>query len=103
MIISEWMGYFLLFESMLDSVLYARDKYLVEGGVMYPDRCTMSMVALGDEELHQKQVGFWDDVYGYKMSCMKSAVIKEACIMVADPKKIITDDFVIKVRRLAKT
>lgn len=28
-IISEWMGYFLLYESMLDSVLYARDKYLV--------------------------------------------------------------------------
>lgn len=27
-IISEWMGYFLLFESMLDSVLFARDKYL---------------------------------------------------------------------------
>jgi protein arginine N-methyltransferase 1 len=28
-IISEWMGYFLLYESMLDSVLFARDKYLV--------------------------------------------------------------------------
>lgn len=28
-IISEWMGYFLLFENMLDSVLYARDKWLV--------------------------------------------------------------------------
>ena len=27
-IISEWMGYFLLFESMLDSVLFARDRYL---------------------------------------------------------------------------
>ncbi len=27
------MGYFLLFESMLDTVLYARDKYLVQGGV----------------------------------------------------------------------
>ena len=27
-IISEWMGYFLLYESMLDSVLWARDKYL---------------------------------------------------------------------------
>ena len=25
-IISEWMGYFLLYESMLDTVLYARDK-----------------------------------------------------------------------------
>lgn len=32
-IISEWMGYFLLFESMLDSVLYARDKYLQPNGV----------------------------------------------------------------------
>lgn len=31
-IISEWMGYFLLFESMLDSVLYARDKWLVSDG-----------------------------------------------------------------------
>ncbi|XP_034019799.1 protein arginine N-methyltransferase 3 [Thalassophryne amazonica] len=30
-IISEWMGYFLLFESMLDSVLYARDLYLDHG------------------------------------------------------------------------
>lgn len=28
-IISEWMGYFLLFENMLNSVLYARDKWLV--------------------------------------------------------------------------
>ena len=28
-IISEWMGYFLIYESMLDTVLYARDKWLV--------------------------------------------------------------------------
>jgi hypothetical protein len=26
------MGYFLLFEAMLDSVLWARDKYLAPGG-----------------------------------------------------------------------
>lgn len=31
-IISEWMGYFLLFEAMLDSVLWARDRYLAPGG-----------------------------------------------------------------------
>lgn len=28
-IISEWMGYCLLYESMLDTVIYARDKWLV--------------------------------------------------------------------------
>jgi len=31
-IISEWMGYFLLYESMLDTVLYARNRWLAPGG-----------------------------------------------------------------------
>ena len=30
-IVSEWMGYCLFYESMLDTVLYARDKWLVSG------------------------------------------------------------------------
>jgi predicted RNA methylase len=33
-IISEWMGYFLLYESMLDCVLFARDKWLNPGGIV---------------------------------------------------------------------
>ena len=33
-IISEWMGYFLLYESMLDCVLFARDKWLVQDGLV---------------------------------------------------------------------
>ena len=45
-IISEWMGYFLLYESMLDSVLYARDKWLVENGLMLPNRVTMHLCAI---------------------------------------------------------
>ncbi|KAJ1461964.1 S-adenosyl-L-methionine-dependent methyltransferase [Pelagophyceae sp. CCMP2097] len=40
-IISEWMGYFLLRESMLDSVIYARDKFLKPGGALYPSHATM--------------------------------------------------------------
>ena len=38
-IISEWMGYFLLYESMLDTVLYARDTYLVRTGVSGCSSC----------------------------------------------------------------
>lgn len=30
-IISEWMGYCLFYESMLNTVIYARDKWLVSG------------------------------------------------------------------------
>lgn len=29
-LISEWMGYFLFYESMLDTVIFGRDKWLVD-------------------------------------------------------------------------
>ena len=45
-IISEWMGYFLLRESMLDSVLYARDKWLKPGGALYPSHCKMYLAPI---------------------------------------------------------
>jgi hypothetical protein len=32
-IVSEWMGYFLFYESMLPAVIHARDKWLVDGGI----------------------------------------------------------------------
>lgn len=50
-IISEWMGYFLLYESMLDCVLWARDKYLKKDtGKMLPDRAKIFVAAIEDEQ-----------------------------------------------------
>ncbi|KAK3585529.1 hypothetical protein CHS0354_022937 [Potamilus streckersoni] len=95
-IISEWMGYFLLFESMLDTVLYARDKYLSPGGKVYPDKFSIHLAALGDLDFYKKHVIFWDDVYGFRMSCMKSEVIKEVLVDVIEQEKIISDSCVIK-------
>ena len=43
-IVSEWMGYFLLFEGMLDSVITARKKHLKEGGRVLPNRCAICHV-----------------------------------------------------------
>jgi len=40
-IISEWMGYFLLRESMLDSVLVARDRFLKPDGALYPSHARL--------------------------------------------------------------
>ncbi|KAK7176851.1 hypothetical protein R3I93_000942 [Phoxinus phoxinus] len=95
-IISEWMGYFLLFESMLDSVLYARDRYLAEDGLVFPDRCNISLAAVGDTEKHSNRIAFWDDVYGFKMMCMKKAVIPEAVVEVLKPETVISEPAVIK-------
>uniref|UniRef100_A0A7S1XT92 type I protein arginine methyltransferase n=1 Tax=Phaeomonas parva TaxID=124430 RepID=A0A7S1XT92_9STRA len=49
-IVSEWMGYFLLRESMLDSVLVARDNHLKEDGIMMPSHATMYLAPITYEE-----------------------------------------------------
>ena len=57
-IISEWMGYFLLYESMLDTVLYARDKYLVEqGGLIFPDKATIFVAGIEDGDYKDEKIG----------------------------------------------
>lgn len=55
-IISEWMGYFLLYESMFDSVLFARDKWLAPDGILMPDKATMFIAALDDEDYYKKKL-----------------------------------------------
>lgn len=40
-LLSEWMGYCLLYESMLSSVLLARDRWLKPGGAILPDTATI--------------------------------------------------------------
>ena len=50
------MGYFLLYESMFDSVLYARDKWLAEDGIMMPDTAKMYIAALDDEHYYNKKL-----------------------------------------------
>lgn len=61
-IISEWMGYFLLFESMLDTILDARDKYLKPDGLLLPDHVCLKVAALEDIRYQKQKYGFWDDV-----------------------------------------
>lgn len=58
-IISEWMGYFLLYESMLDTVLWARDRYLRKDGkgLIFPDKATIFMAGIEDGEYKDEKIG----------------------------------------------
>ncbi|XP_053600412.1 protein arginine N-methyltransferase 1 [Plodia interpunctella] len=95
-IVSEWMGYFLLFEGMLDSVIYAREHCLKPGGLLLPNKCNISLVASGDVDTHKKLIEYWSDVYGYKMNCMKSEVVREASVDIVGSKHIISEACVVK-------
>ncbi len=90
-IVSEWMGYFLLYESMLDTVLYARDKWLVKDGIIFPDKAVMYVGAIEDGEAKRDRIDFWKNVYGFDMSPLKEIAIKEPVVDVIASRAVVTD------------
>lgn len=89
-IVSEWMGYLLLFEGMLDSVIYARNNYLREGGVLLPNRCTISLVGYGCEDRYNKFINFFHNVYGFNMKCMLKDILREGHVEKCDGAFVLT-------------
>lgn len=63
-IVSEWMGFYLLHESMIDSVIFARDKFLKPEGVMYPYKCILHSAPSYSPEIFK----FWENIAGVKMN-----------------------------------
>mmetsp|Transcript_2621 Transcript_2621/g.5897 ORF Transcript_2621/g.5897 Transcript_2621/m.5897 type:complete len:371 (-) Transcript_2621:610-1722(-) len=64
-IISEWMGYFLLRESMLDPVLGARDKYLKAGGALYPSQSQLMLAPLCSQLYSQRLAEYEEEIYSW--------------------------------------
>mmetsp|Transcript_77390 Transcript_77390/g.179423 ORF Transcript_77390/g.179423 Transcript_77390/m.179423 type:complete len:381 (-) Transcript_77390:87-1229(-) len=90
-IISEWMGYFLIYESMLDSVLFARDKWLVPGGHLFPDHARLYMAAIEDADYKEEKIGFWSHVWGFDFSPMQQLAMQEPISDTVEETAIATD------------
>jgi hypothetical protein len=77
---SEWIGYFLLFERMLPSVLSVRDRYLSEKGIMIPARAKICIA------------GASEDINNYGISIRNQELPKHATprIIFVDKKRLIT-------------
>ncbi|KAF0687366.1 Aste57867_20889 [Aphanomyces stellatus] len=117
-IISEWMGYFLMRESMFDSVLLARDRWLKPGGALYPSHATMYVAPLGMEQAALKRfnefsnamdewtmfVAETKDLWGVDMSCLGNAFrqeqeqysLKTSQFVELSPQDVIGDEVAIK-------
>ena len=89
-IISEWMGYFLLYESMLDTVLYARDRYLVEGGLIFPDKCQMYIAGIEDAQYKDEKIHYWEDVYGFDYTPFIKTAMEEPLVDTVNNQSLIT-------------
>ena len=90
-IVSEWMGYFLLYESMLDTVIFARDKWLIENGIIFPDKAVMYLTAIEDGNVRRDRFDYWDNVYGFDMSPIKDIALKEPVVDVVNDKALVTN------------
>ncbi|KAG9239113.1 putative ribosomal protein arginine N-methytransferase rmt3 [Amylocarpus encephaloides] len=80
-IVSEWMGYCLLYEAMLDSVIWARDKYLQPNGLMVPSHMNMWVAPVADPDYVSDHIAFWRDVYGFDMKAMQSGIHEDAQVL----------------------
>lgn len=89
-IISEWMGYFLLRESMLDSVLVARDRFLKPDGALYPSHARLYMAPIRTNLSAQRDAAYMQsmenwadfiaemkDYYDVSLQCLSDDFQKE--------------------------
>ena len=62
------MGYFLLREAMLDSVIVARDAWLKPGGAMFPSHAIVRMAPLCSA-LYASRVAEYEEEMGARRLC----------------------------------
>lgn len=92
-IVSEWMGYCLLYEAMLDSVIWARDKYLEPDGLMVPSHMNMWVGPVADPDYIADHIAFWRDVYGFDMKAMQAGIHDDAQVLNMPASTLCADPF----------
>jgi len=79
-IVSEWMGYFLMYEARLEDVLMARDRWLKPGGFMFPDHARLYLALLEDPAYSKRHFDYYNKVWGFNFSAMRAAAHSEPVV-----------------------
>jgi protein arginine N-methyltransferase 1 len=76
-IIFDWMGYFLINNAKLESLVYARNKWLVPDGLIFPNKVKLYLAGIEDAKFIDEKFEFWNDVYGIDMNLMRKISLRE--------------------------
>jgi len=102
-LISEWMGFYLLHESMLDAVVTARDRLLRCGGAVFPSTATLYACPVSIKEYCAQNFDFWQDICGFDFS-EAGSVMRQKCLrspemmsvseksLLAEPQQLLSID-----------
>ena len=88
-ILSDWAGPGLLHESLAAAVLTARDRWLVAGGAMVPDRATLTLAATSARVAEGRE--WWRNVWGFDMSAIERSSLGEAQVERVAEKEVVTN------------
>jgi len=86
-LVSEWMGYGLLYESMLPTLIHARDRFLAPGGAVLPSACSLLLVGSSHNRL-----AFFDDVYGFSFTPIAEPIRAEAAVEIVPEDTVLTSE-----------
>lgn len=91
------MGFGLFYDSSIDPVLFARDKWLdKKNGLMFPDACTLYVTAVENRKFNERKFEWWNRVYGFDMSNVQQAAMRNPYIRYVKPERVVSDAWIIK-------
>lgn len=62
---------------MIESVIFARDNFLIEGGFILPDKARIYLAAIDDHVYKNNTDNFWEhNEYDISMKCAKDSMDK---------------------------
>ncbi|EER05855.1 protein arginine N-methyltransferase, putative [Perkinsus marinus ATCC 50983] len=77
-IVSEWMGFYAFHEAMLDSVLYARDRWLKPDGLLLPDSCRLWAAVVSEDTWKSDNLDHYHNYYSLDFTPFGNALALEA-------------------------
>lgn len=81
-LISEWMGYALLYEAMLPTILHARDTYLSPdpSSLIVPSHTSLVIAPIAGSAFLDDKASFWSDVYGFDFGALDGPLYTDMLI-----------------------
>ncbi|KAH8412143.1 hypothetical protein KR009_000099 [Drosophila setifemur] len=92
-IVCDWMGHCLFSENMLDSLVFARDKWLCSGGLIFPDTAQLYLAAV---EGWDQDMGFWHDVHGFNLGAIRRRCAAKAVVEHVPAKQMTSRVYLLK-------
>lgn len=100
LVVSELIGHVAFEEGMVESLFDAKERFLVPGGTIVPQRVELKVAIVEEDEVYPECIDCWEPIAGIDYSPMREEAIKACYLTVLDnhhllsePKTFFTVDF----------